>query len=306
MNGQNAVELMSKASVMLAEANTIQEARDLKDLALTAADWAKRKGLGAEAVQYARSYALAAERKMGEMLALTERAKGAKGIGPVIAVTPRNHNAPPTLAALGLTKRESAQAQKLAALPEETFAKIQSADISRIEAFRMPAPAPHVTHNAGCNEWYTPAEYIAAAVTVMGGIDLDPASTAEANAVVKAAKFYTAEQDGLLQEWHGRVWLNPPYAQPLVDQFSERLTREWRAQRISQAVALTNNATETVWFQRLLVECAAVCFPRGRVRFWEPDGKVSAPLQGQAVLYFGTKAKTFGEAFSPFGACLLS
>jgi hypothetical protein len=42
-----------------------------------------------------------------QMLAQTERAKGAAGIGPPIAVTPRDHNAPPTLSVLGLTKRES-------------------------------------------------------------------------------------------------------------------------------------------------------------------------------------------------------
>jgi ATP/maltotriose-dependent transcriptional regulator MalT len=61
---------------MLAEADTIQKAKELKNLALTAADWAKRKGMGEEAIQYARSYALEAERKLGKMLKQTERADG--------------------------------------------------------------------------------------------------------------------------------------------------------------------------------------------------------------------------------------
>jgi hypothetical protein len=56
---------------------------------------------------------LEGERKMGEMLAATERASGAKGVGPSIVVTGGNRNAPPTLAALGLTKRDSAEAQRL-------------------------------------------------------------------------------------------------------------------------------------------------------------------------------------------------
>ena len=120
---ENSVAIFTKASQMLAEADTIQKAKELKDLALTAADWAKRKGMGEEAIRYARSYALEAERKMGQMLAETERAKGAAGIGP-IAVTYSDHNTP-TLAELGLTKRDSADAQKLAELTQETFDEVK-------------------------------------------------------------------------------------------------------------------------------------------------------------------------------------
>ena len=72
----NSVVIFQKAALMLAEANTIQQTKELKSLFLTAADWAKRKGMGNAAVQYAKSYALEAERKMGMMLRKTERADG--------------------------------------------------------------------------------------------------------------------------------------------------------------------------------------------------------------------------------------
>ena len=39
-------------------------------------------------------------------------------------------------------------------------------------------------HNTGKEAWYTPPEYIDAVVEVMGGIDLDPASSDRAQQVV--------------------------------------------------------------------------------------------------------------------------
>jgi ParB family chromosome partitioning protein len=159
----------------------------------------------------------------------------------------------------------------------------------------------HVGQNSGEQEWYTPAAYIEAARTVLGSIDLDPASTDKANQIVKAEQIYTVDDSGLDQDWHGRVWMNPPYAQPLIAQFCEKLAASVRAATVPAAVVLINNATETQWFRDLADVATAMCFPTGRVRFWSPGKEAATPLQGQAVVYVGDSVDLFCDTFAPFG-----
>jgi len=163
---------------------------------------------------------------------------------------------------------------------------------------------PHVSHNSGDNEWYTPAPFIKAAREAMGGIDVDPASCPLANETVEAAKYYTAEDDGLTRPWVGRVWLNPPYAQPLIRQFCEGLVKRYQEGEVRAACVLVNNGTETAWGQALLSHAAAVCFPKSRIKFYSPEGTKSSPLQGQLVAYFGDDAERFAKAFAELGEVL--
>lgn len=160
---------------------------------------------------------------------------------------------------------------------------------------------PHVAYNSGNNEWYTPKEIIETARDMMGGIDIDPASSEIANKVVKAECFYTAESDGLSKKWFGNVWLNPPYASDLIGKFADKLVSEF--ENYSQAVVLVNNATETEWFNKIISVGSAVCFPRGRVKFYKPDGSTGAPLQGQAIIYIGNCPDKFIRRFNEIGWC---
>ena len=164
----------------------------------------------------------------------------------------------------------------------------------------------HVSHNSGENEWYTPVKYLDAARRVLGAFDVDPASSPLANEQVGAETFYTADDDGLAQEWRGRVWMNPPYAAGLVDKFAVKLVTEISVGRATSAIVLVNNATETRWFRVMADKAAAICFPAGRVRFVGVDGAKGAPLQGQAVLYFGEDVDVFVDVFAPLGLVLVA
>lgn len=66
-------------------------------------------------------------------------------------------------------------------------------------------------HSSASVEHNSPPEIVEAARVALGGrIDLDPASSAKGNAIVKADRFFTAEENGFTRPWFGTVWLNPP------------------------------------------------------------------------------------------------
>lgn len=159
----------------------------------------------------------------------------------------------------------------------------------------------HRSLGTGENEWYTPANYIELAREVMGVIHLDPATSELANTVVKAEHIFTIKEDGLKEPWHGNVWMNPPYSQPHIQQFIEKLAWEYQEGRTQEAIALTHNYTDTAWFHHATEHCKAICFTRGRIAFVSPSGDKAAPTQGQAFFYFGKQADKFNQIFRSVG-----
>ena len=81
----------------------------------------------------------------------------------------------------------------------------------------------HLSLNTGYFEWYTPVWLLDMVRNVMGVIDLDPASCEIAQKDVRALKYHTRLDDGLLQKWEGSVFMNPPYTDNLIMPFIHRL-----------------------------------------------------------------------------------
>ncbi len=151
----------------------------------------------------------------------------------------------------------------------------------------------------GNAENYTPVAIVDKVKTVLGGIDLDPASCLFAQKVVKAKTYYTMEDDGLCKPWRGRVFLNPPYGMPHIRDFTDKLVEELPS--IAAAILLTNDQTDTLWWQKCAVNANLICMPQGRLHFTTADGKETSPTNGQSFFYFGDNKRKFREAFSEMG-----
>ena len=130
------------------------------------------------------------------------------------------------------------------------------------------------------DEWYTPSEIIRS----LGEFDLDPASSEDAFRLNQSAKrIYTAQDNGLLQSWNGRIWLNPPYSNPLLQNFLKKMAEH------NKGIALIFSKIEAKWFHDIVFEYAtAVKFLYNRVQFFKPDGtKGMQPRNGSMLVAYG-------------------
>ncbi|KKL77956.1 hypothetical protein LCGC14_2029740, partial [marine sediment metagenome] len=115
--------------------------------------------------------------------------------------------------------------------------------------------------------------------TVLGSIDLDPASCEFAQKTVQAEKYFSEEDDGLGLPWYGRVFLNPPYQMPEIRDSVDKLIDE--LPNIESAILLTNNNTDTRWFGKLVYHSKLICFTKGRIKFYKTDREKTQPTNGQ-------------------------
>jgi hypothetical protein len=111
------------------------------------------------------------------------------------------------------------------------------------------------------DEWLTPPHVIEA----LGEFDLDPCSP-----IVRpwdtAKKYYTIEDDGMIQNWEGRVWCNPPYGKETfkwIDKLADH----------GNGIALIFARTETKgFFESVWNRADAIYFIKGRLTFHHVDG----------------------------------
>lgn len=127
----------------------------------------------------------------------------------------------------------------------------------------------HQSYNMMKDEWLTPPEIIRS----LGEFDLDPCSPIE-RPWKTARHHFTVLDDGLNQEWKGRIWCNPPYG---------RETVKWLRKLADHGngIALIFARTETrMFFETVWLKASAVLFIEGRLHFYHRDGSRASGNSG--------------------------
>jgi ParB family chromosome partitioning protein len=160
------------------------------------------------------------------------------------------------------------------------------------------------------NEWYAPEQVIEAARTVMGSIELDPASCPQANRRVRAQRIFTVREDGLKKPWKAEsLFLNPPFG--LVDNESyvglwiRKLIGEYEAGRTRQALLIVMATVSHRWFRPLWSFPMCVTFKRLKFVRGSPKNTECRPTFGSAIIYFGPEVKRFALEFAHIGRILV-
>ena len=134
-----------------------------------------------------------------------------------------------------------------------------------------------VMFSSKSSEWSTPQDFFSR-LNVLFNFTLDAASTHE-NA--KCEKHFTAEDDGLSQDWGGQtVWLNPPYGRDIA-KWVEKAYKEGLKEN-TVVVCLLPARTDTAWFHDYCMY-GRVIFVRGRLKFG--GAKNNAPFPSMVVIF---------------------
>lgn len=121
----------------------------------------------------------------------------------------------------------------------------------------------HQSARMNTDVWLTPPELL----EQLGVFDLDPCAAPAPRPWPTAAEHIALPRDGLIEPWHGRVWLNPPYG---------KYTHLWmkRLAEHNHGTALIFARTETTMFRETVWRHAsAVKFLSGRLHFHHASGE---------------------------------
>lgn len=182
-------------------------------------------------------------------------------------------------------------------------------------------------------EYYTDPAYTNLARQLLGGIELDPASSPAANRHVKADRIFTIDDDGLSQPWTCKtLWINHPFSRgearcttdrskcnkkvckdrgyhideriPSNKEWIDKLVNSFKTGAIrGEALSITYAATSETWFRPLQQYPQVYLVPR--CNYFLPNGKIKKGVTKGSVITFLTRERDrihdFQSIFGNYG-----
>jgi phage N-6-adenine-methyltransferase len=102
----------------------------------------------------------------------------------------------------------------------------------------------------------------------------------------KCEKYFTYEQNGLVQSWGSVNWMNPPYSKGSLDKWLKKATEQQLEGKTT--VALVPGDTSTKWYQENILDAKSVTVVPLRKRIKFGDIESGAKFASHIVIYWGS------------------
>lgn len=140
----------------------------------------------------------------------------------------------------------------------------------------------HEKASRGSDEWFTP-KYIFDALGTKFDVDV----AGDLTNPFQCVPADSALDNGLLEDWRGFVWMNPPFG-------GRNALYPWVSKFVNHAgggIALVPDRTSADWWQRLAKKSDAICFVSPKIKFVSGAGIVGeSPGNGTTLHGIGEKA----------------
>lgn len=97
----------------------------------------------------------------------------------------------------------------------------------------------------------------------------------------KCKNYFTPSMDGLIQEWVGSCWMNPPYGKE-IGLWMKKAYESFLNKSVTSVVCLIPARTDTKWWHDYAMK-GEIRFIKGRLKFG--DSKNPAPFPSAIVIF---------------------
>ena len=156
----------------------------------------------------------------------------------------------------------------------------------------MDKQTQEVMFSSKSKDWETPQDFYEKLNEEFGPFTLDPCATEESTKVPEC--YFTAEDDGLFQDWDGQtVFMNPPYGREISAWIGKAYSESLKPG--TKVVCLIPARTDTKYWHEYCMEYAKeIHFVKGRLKF-EGTSNNSAPFPSAVVVFDSTLKYVFSN-----------